>query len=227
MLQRTSVTEIRNRLLNIRNRLLKMTHLLVSNMSREQAINYLRILGEEAHPSWTSLEIKFRIGELEEVEFGRPKQFGLVLRRLLEAPEIPEPGTALRSRPDETIVGFGRYADMMYKEVPQQYLDWIIEVVEEVPTECTYRMTRLATWARHQRDFNMAVHQNRPHSAVEDEPERAQPACEVCRAEVEMVYACFFCRKRTCMQCLRPAPGMLPMCTICWGVRTRPALSKP
>ena len=73
----------------------------------------------------------------------------------------------------------------------------------------------------------MEAHRNRPHSAVDDEPERAQPACEVCRVEVEMVYACFFCRRRTCMECLRPAPGMLPMCTICWGVRTRPALSKP
>ena len=150
-----------------------------------------------------------------------------MLRRLLETPEIPAEGTPLRSRPDETIVGFGRYDNLMYKEVPQQYLDWIMEVVEEVPTECSYLMTRLATWARHQRDFQMAVHQNRPLSAVEEEPESAQPACEVCRAEVEMVYACFFCRKKTCMQCLRPAPGMLPMCTICWGVRTRPALSKP
>ena len=102
-----------------------------------------------------------------------------------------------------------------------------MEVVEEVPTECTYRMQRLATWARHQRDFNIAVHQNRPLSAVEEEPERAQPACEVCRSEVEMVYACFFCRKRTCMQCLKPAPGMLPMCEICSGIRFRPALTKP
>ena len=42
-----------------------------------------------------------------------------------------------------------------------------------------------------------------------------------------MVYACFFCRRRTCLSCLRPAPGMLPMCTICWGERTRPALSQP
>ena len=102
-----------------------------------------------------------------------------------------------------------------------------MEVVEEIPTECTYRMQRLATWARHQRDFNMAAHQNRPLSAVEEEPERAQPACEVCRAEVEMVYACFFCRQRTCMQCLTPAPGMLPMCKLCCGTRLRPALSKP
>ena len=219
------MTETRNRLLATRKRLVEMQHLLVSNMSRDQAITYLRILGEEAQSDWTSLEIKFRIGELEEMEFGKPKQLGLVLRRLLETPEIPEPGTPLRSRPDETIVGFGRYADKMYKEVPQQYLDWIMEVVGEAPTECTYRMTRLATWAKHQREFMMEGHRNRPHSASADEPERAQPACEVCRVEVEMVYACFFCRRRTCLSCLRPAPGMLPMCTICWGERTRPALS--
>ena len=162
MLQRNSVTEIRDRLVATKIRLVEMQHVLVSNMSRDQAINYLRILGEEAQPHWSSLEIKFRIGELEEMEFGKPKNLGLVLRRLLETPEIPEPGTPLRSRPDETIVGFGRYADLMYKEVPQQYLDWIMEVVEELtPTECTYRMTRLATWAKHQRDFMMEGHQNR------------------------------------------------------------------
>ena len=40
-----------------------------------------------------------------------------------------------------------------------------------------------------------------------------------------MVYACFFCRRRTCLRCLRPAPGMLPMCTLCTGERIRPALS--
>ena len=151
MLQRTSVTEIRDRLIATKIRLVEMQHVLVSNMSRDQAVRYFRTLGVEAQPQWSSLEIKFRIGELEETELGRPKNLGLVLRRLLETPEIPEPGTPLRSRPDETIVGFGRYADMMYKEVPQQYLDWIMEVVGETPTECTYRMTRLATWAKHQR----------------------------------------------------------------------------
>ena len=35
-------------------------------MSKDQAKNYLRTLGEEAHPKWTPLEIKSRIKELAE-----------------------------------------------------------------------------------------------------------------------------------------------------------------
>ena len=38
----------------------------VSAMSKEQARDHLRTLGEEAHPKWTSLEIKSRIKELVE-----------------------------------------------------------------------------------------------------------------------------------------------------------------
>ena len=40
----------------------------VTDMSRDQAKNYLRTLGEEAFPGWTALEVKFRIGEKTETE---------------------------------------------------------------------------------------------------------------------------------------------------------------
>ena len=59
----------------------------------------------------TSLEIKFRIGELEEINIGRPRNLGLMVRRIVETPAWPEPDDPIRSRPDETIVGFGRYAE--------------------------------------------------------------------------------------------------------------------
>ena len=165
-----------------------MSHLHVSDMSKEQAREYLRILGEEAHPRWTSLEIKFRIGELEEIEFARPKNLGLMVRRILETPEWPEPDDPIRSRPDETIVGFGRYADKMYKEVPQQYLDWVMEVAREVPTECAERLSRLAAWARNQRGSSSEEGlQHSSSTASADEPIDVQPACGICRHQTEMV----------------------------------------
>ena len=138
-----------------------------SAMSKEQAKEHLRTLGEEAHPKWTSLEIKSRIKELTE----RDQQKGLgvnsnstkaeieqkcrekgltvtkndtkgsLLRKLRAAQDFEEKGS------DETMVGFGRHADKKYKEVPQTYLDWAMEVCREGPTECSGKLARLASWA--------------------------------------------------------------------------------
>ena len=49
--------------------------------------------------------------------------------------------------------------------------------------------------------------------------------CQICQgAQAEA--GCFFCRARSCLQCLRPAPGVLPMCLVCAGemgsAETRP-----
>ena len=64
----------------------------VSDMSRDQANNYLRTLGEEAHPRWTALEIKFRIGELTETELDRQKGIGALLRKLQSDPKSDTKG---------------------------------------------------------------------------------------------------------------------------------------
>ena len=66
---------------------------------------------------------------------------GSLLRKLRAAQDFEEKGS------DETIVGFGRYADKMYKEVPQTYLDWVMETFQEGPTECSGKLARLAAWA--------------------------------------------------------------------------------
>ena len=59
--------------------------------------------------------------------------------------------------PEENLIGFGRYATRMCKELPQPYLDWIMEVEREAPTECSGKMARLAGWARAQRVFRTAA----------------------------------------------------------------------
>ena len=156
----------------------------VSAMSKEQARNYLQTLGEEAHPKWTSLEIKSRIKELME----RDQRKGLggvnsnstraeleqkcratgttvtthdtrgsLLRKLRLAQEFEEKGS------DETIVGFGRYPDKKYKEVPQGYLDWVMQTFHENPTECQGKLARLAAWAMTQ--------QVKPEESADETPQ--------------------------------------------------------
>ena len=119
----------------------------VTDMSKEQAKNFIRTLGEDAHPTWTALEIKLRIGEVTETELDRQQGIGSLLRKRPASSGQEEKG------PEENLVGFGRYATRMYKELSQPYLDWIMEVEREAPTECSGKMARLAGWARAQRDL--------------------------------------------------------------------------
>ena len=69
---------------------------------------------------------------------------GSLLRKLRSAQEFEVMGS------EETIVGFGRHADKKYKEDPQTYLDWVMEVFHENPTDCSGKLARLAAWAKTQ-----------------------------------------------------------------------------
>ena len=80
----------------------------VTDMSRDQAKNFLRTLGEEAHPSWTALEIKFRIGEITETELDRNLGIGSLLRK--------RPASSESTRevgPEETLVGLRKDKEVM------------------------------------------------------------------------------------------------------------------
>ena len=44
----------------------------VAALTKQEAIDHLRRLGEEPHPKWSSIEIKSRIRELAEAEEKRP-----------------------------------------------------------------------------------------------------------------------------------------------------------
>ena len=186
---------------------MNMTNVL--DMSRDQATKYLRTLGEEVHESWTCLEIKFRIGELTETELDRQQGVGAFLRKLRTDRE--EKG------PDEKVVGFGRYADRMYKEVPQPYLDFVMEIAKETPTECSGKLLRLAQWALTQRDSQTG---RRPRLLVpvstEDASMESRRKCQICLVN-EAEAGCFFCQARACIHCLRPAPGVPPRCLACAG----------
>ena len=75
--------------------------------------------------------------------FRSPCQVPGALETQWAAQEVEETGS------DETIVGFGRHADKMYKEVPEKYLKWVMEVLREDP-ECQGKLARLAAWAKSQ-----------------------------------------------------------------------------
>ena len=193
----------------------------VTDMSRDQANNFLRTLGEEACPAWTASEVKFRIGEKTETELDRAVGIGSLLRKR------PASSTSSQIGPEEEQVGFGRYKERMYKEVPQPFLDFIMEVDREMPMELSAKVSRLASWARSQKD---AWTGRTPQMIVsgdgKDESVDYRNQCQICHgAMAELV--CFFCRARICPGCTRPCTGRLPQCMTCAGdigpAETRPA----
>ena len=58
----------------------------------------------------------------------------------------------------------------MYKEVPQPFLDYIMEVERKMPMELSPKVFRLASWARSQKDAGtgrmpqLMDHKTRDHS---------------------------------------------------------------
>ena len=193
----------------------------VTDMSRDQAKNYLRTLGEEAFPGWTALEVKFRVGEKAETELDRAQSISSLVRKR------PASSSSEPMGPEESPVGFGRYKHRMYKDVPQPYLDFIMEVDRELPMELTPKVSRLASWARSQKDpWTGRTPQLIVSGDGKDESVDYRHRCKICYgARAEAV--CFFCRVPVCTQCTRPCTGKLPQCMVCAGevtsAETQPA----
>ena len=180
----------------------------VTDMSKDQAKNYLRTLGEEAFPTWTALEIKFRIGEKAETELDRAQSSRSLVKK---RPANPSSG------PEESPVEFGRYKHRMFKDVPQPYLDFIMEAEREFPMELSAKVSRLAAWARSQKDtWTGKTPQLIVSGEGQDETADYRHRCKISygtKAEV----VCFFCRIPVCMECTRPCTGKLPQCLVCAG----------
>ena len=180
----------------------------VTDMSRDQAKNYLRTLGEEAFPGWTALEIQFRLGEKAETELDRAQSSRSLVKK---RPANPSSG------PEESPVEFGRYKHRMFKDVPQPYLDFIMEAEREFPMELSAKVSRLAAWARSQKDtWTGKTPQLIVSGDGQDETADYRHRCKICygtKAEV----VCFFCRIPVCMECTRPCTGKLPQCLVCAG----------
>ena len=95
-----------------------------------------------------------------------------------------------------------------------------MEVEREMPMELSPKVSRLASWARSQKD---AWTGRTPQLIVsgdgKDESVDYRNQCQVCHgAMAETV--CFFCRARICLGCTRPCTGRLPQCMVCAGDMT-------
>ena len=81
---------------------------------------------------------------------------GSLLMKLRAAQENEVAGS------DETLVGFGKYASLKYREVPEYYLKWAIDTYQEGATTCCGRLARLAKWAMVQKGMTAASREERP-----------------------------------------------------------------
>ena len=154
----------------------------ISTMHKEEAIAYLLSLGEEANTAWTVIEIRSRIRELmvrdqkkglgvnsgstkaqleqacrlKGLSFTSNHTKGDLLRKLRTAQEYEVEGS------EETLVGFGKWASLRYKEVPHSYLAWVIKTYQEGGTECGSGLCRLAKWGMVQRGITAENQEETP-----------------------------------------------------------------
>ena len=167
----------------------------ISIMRKEEATAYLLSLGEVANTAWTVIEIRSRIKELRArdqkkglgVNSGSTKEQlqqacrlkglsftsnhtkGDLSRKLRTAQEYEVEGSA------ETLVGFGKWASLTYKEVPHSYLTWVIKTYQEGGTECGSGLIRLARWGMAQRGVRV--------ESQEETPVLETPVSEISTAE--------------------------------------------
>ena len=154
----------------------------ISTMHKEEATAYLLSLGEVANTAWSVIEIRSRIKELRArdqkkglgVNSGSTKEQlqqacrlkglsftsnhtkGDLLRKLRTAQEYEVEGSA------ETLVGFGKWASLTYKEVPHSYMTWVIKTYQEGGTECGSGLIRLARWGMAQRGARVESQEETP-----------------------------------------------------------------
>ena len=144
----------------------------LSALTKTEASEWLRSLGEEPRVKWTSVEIKSRIKEildlLVEDDSKLPKNMtrmtkanlqhecternihytehetrGSMMRKIREKVEAEKGGK------DGSVMGFGKFSEMTYEEVAEQqpaYVKWALETVKEEGHTSDAKLKRFATW---------------------------------------------------------------------------------
>ena len=81
---------------------------------------------------------------------------GDLMRKLREAQEYEVAGS------EETLVGFGKWAKLRYKEVPAYYMKWAIETYQENGVECGHGLVKLARWGMAQKGVGVESQEETP-----------------------------------------------------------------
>ena len=144
----------------------------LSTLTKAKASDWLRAFGEEPRVEWTSVEIKSRIKEildfLEEEDNQLPKGLsgmkkadlqrectergahftehetrGGMMRKIRAKVEAEKGGTS------ESLMGFGKHADLTYEEVAENhpaYVKWARETVKEEGFATSAKLRKFVTW---------------------------------------------------------------------------------
>ena len=151
---------------------IKPTSKPLSALTKAEASEWLRSLGEEPRVKWTSVEIKSRIKEIldllaeedgklpknltgmkkaalqhecteRNIDFTEHETRGSLMRKIREKVETEKGGKG------ESLMGFGKFADMTYEEVAQShpaYAKWVVETVKEEGPVSHVKLRKFVTW---------------------------------------------------------------------------------
>ena len=159
----------------------------LSALTKAKASEWLQLLGEEPRASWTSVEIKSRIKEildlLDEEDSKLPKNMtgmkradlqrecterdihftehetrGSMMRKIREQVEAEKGGRS------ESIMGFGKFADLTYEEVAEShpaYVKWARETVKEEGFATSAKLRKFVTWVNNKTEQKDKEAENR------------------------------------------------------------------
>ena len=144
----------------------------LSALTKMEASEWLRSLGEEPRVKWTSVEIKSRTKEildlLVEEDSKLPKSMtrmkkadlhhecternlhftehetrGSMMRKIREKVEVEKGGKG------GSVMGFGKFSELTYEEVAEQhpaYVKWALETVKEEGQASDAKLRKFVTW---------------------------------------------------------------------------------
>ena len=154
----------------------------LSAMTKMEASKWLRSLGEEPSPKWTSVEIRSRITEIldllaeedgqlpknltkmkkadlqrecteRNIHFTEHETKGSMMRKIREQVEAEKGGKS------GSIMGCGKFSDMTYEEVAENhpaYVKWARETVKEEGLTTNAQLRKFVTWV------NKAAEKDKP-----------------------------------------------------------------
>jgi hypothetical protein len=139
----------------------------INKMKKEELTFALQELGDvDINPKWTVEELRSLLREQREVRGLTAKSSGLTSKNLAQLTEMatrlgmrmptkPTRGLLMRmirdmdgdEVSDETVVTFGRFHGFVFRDIPNNYLEWAIQEVEASTGNADPCLIQMANWA--------------------------------------------------------------------------------